>query len=446
MASVNESLATEAGNLKVVYGKDLVKVLPDSAILQKEYPLSSSGAFPAVGDYFSALIGLQLPWGFSYLGIGTEGTTTNYTLGDALAGQTKAAKIYANTTVLIDNLNYQILDRAAQSGSTQAVLSTMSYTGMQMAISMRNNLEFQMLHGQEGLGASAGAISSTTVTFDGATTSVGILSTLIGARVQWFQSDLTSARTAHDSSNYLTVTGISVADPASPTLTMTATGTTNIAAITTGDVMFLGGSRGISVASNATSVPFYEQIGIGKQLATTTGDQFDISKTTYVGWRANQLTGGAATAMPSYLMSAASTSMGRGGVLGEYLAVLPTDAWGALNSALAVNETYNQQAPSPYAMKKTGTDEIEVRNGGIKISCVPHPFQKRGKFYFWPRKEFHRIGSTDVTFAIPGKSGDEEFFFPVNGQAAMQRQCRADFQSVLLTPPSGVVTTGLTYS
>lgn len=444
MASLNESLSSISGDLKVVYGQDLVKVLPDAAILQKRYPLSTSGAFPAVGDYFSALIGLQLPWGFSFLGSGTEGTSTNYTLGDALAGQTKPAQIYANTTVLVDNLNYQILDRANQSGSKQAVLSAMQYTGMQMAISMRNMLELQILHGRDGLGASAGAISTLTVTFDGATTSVGILSTLIGARVQWMQSDLTSARTANSTTNYLTVSAVNVSNPASPTLTMVATGTTNVAAITTGDVMYIAGSRGVSVASSDTSVPQYEQIGLGLQLSATTGTQFAIDKAAYVGWRANQQTS-IGTFSPSALMTAASTSMGRGGVLGEYIAVLSTDAWGVLNSALATNETYNQQAPSFSMSKKTGTDEIMVYNGGISIECVPHPFQKRGQFYLFPKKEIHRIGSTDVTFAIPGRPEGDEFYYPVNGQAAMQRQCRADFQTVLLTPPSGVIGTGITF-
>ncbi|MBK7865260.1 MAG: hypothetical protein IPJ65_43005 [Archangiaceae bacterium] len=99
--------------------------------------------------------------------------------------------MYANTTVLIDNLQYQILDRANSTGSKQAVLSAMSYTGMQMAINARNVLEMEILHGRDGLGASAGAISTLTVTFDGATTAVGILSSLIGARVQWMQSNLT---------------------------------------------------------------------------------------------------------------------------------------------------------------------------------------------------------------------------------------------------------------
>ncbi|MBK7865261.1 MAG: hypothetical protein IPJ65_43010, partial [Archangiaceae bacterium] len=59
----------------------------------------------------------------------------------------------------------------------------------------------------------------------------------------------------NDSSNYLTVSAVNVADPASPTLTMVATRHhTNVAAITTGDVMYIAGSRGIAVASSDTNV------------------------------------------------------------------------------------------------------------------------------------------------------------------------------------------------
>lgn len=443
MASTTENLAAVAGNLKVVYGNTLIKTLPESAIMQKRFPLDDSGAYPAVGDYFSALVATQLPWGVSFLGIGTENTATNTTLGDALAGQTKPAKIYGNTTVLTDNLAYQILDRASSSGGKQAVLSAMSYTGMQMSVSARNVLELEILHGQQGLGASAGAIATLTVTFDGATTSVAILSTLVGARLQWMQSNLTSARTVNDSSNYLTVSAVNVADPASPTLTMVATGTTNVAAITTGDVMYIAGSRGIAVASADTSVPQYEQIGLGKQLSATSGTVFDIDKA-LPAWAANQ-TSSIAAFSASVLMSAAAKAMGRGGLLGEYMAVLSVDQWSVLNSALATNEVYNN--PAGFSMsKKTGTDDITVYHGGIKIECVPHPFQKRGQLYLFPSKEVHRIGSTDLTFAIPGRPEGDEYYYALPGYAVMQRQCRADFQVALLTPPSGVIGTGVTFS
>lgn len=442
MGALNENLAAIAGNLKVVYGTDLNQVLPDAALIQKEYPMSMDGKFPAVGDYFSALVALQLPWGFSYLGNGSEGTTTNYLLGDALAGQTKPAQIYANTTVLVDNLQYQILDRASSNGGKQSVMSAMSYTGKQMALNIRNVLELQILHGREGIGAASAPIATLTVTFDATTTSPGILSLLIGARVEWFQSNLTTARTAHDNTNYLTVSAVDVSVPTAPTITVVATGTTAVATITTGDVMFLGGSRGVSVAAGDTAVPFYEQIGLGSQLATITGTQFGIDKTN-IGWKANQL-GTIGQFSPSALMSAAALSQGRGGQLGEYFAAVDPGAWGVLNSSLATNEVYNN--PAGFSMsKKTGTDDIVVYHGGIKVNVMSHPFQKRGKFYLWPKAEYHRIGSTDVTFAIPGRAGGEEYFFPVNGTAAMQRQCRADFQGVLLQPPSGVVGTGITF-
>lgn len=442
MASLNENLAAIAGNLKVVYGNDLVQVLPDAAWLQKKYKLSMDGSFPAVGDYFSAMIGTQFPWGFSFLGKGNEGTATNYTLGDALAGQTKPAQIYANTTVLIDNLQYQILDRASSTGGKQSVLSAMAYTGKQMAINARNVLELQLLHGQQGIGASSGAISTLTVTFDSATTSPGILSLLIGARLQWMQSNLTSARTVNDSSNYLTVSAVNVATPTALTLTMVATGTTNVAAITTGDVMFIAGTRGIAVASSDTSVPQYEQIGMGSQLSATSGTQFNIDRAT-IAWQSNTLAT-IGNFSPSALMQMAALSQGRGGQLGTYLAIMSPKAWGVLNASLATNEVYNN--PAGFSMsKKTGTDEISVFHDGIKVECVSHPLQKDGQIYLWPEKEFHRIGSTDLTFAIPGQSEGSEYYYPLPGYAVMQRQCRADFQGVLLTPPSGCIGTGVTY-
>ncbi len=445
MASLPETLASIAGDQKVVYGKTLVNTLPDGAILQKRFPLDSSGDYPLVGDYFSAFTGLQYPWGFSFLGSGTEGTATNTTLNQSVAGQTKPAQVYANTTVLTDQLAYQILDRANTSGGKQAVMSALTYTGKQMAINMRNVLELEVLHGREGIGASAGAISTLTVTFDGATTSPGILSLLIGARVQWFQSNLTSARTAFSTSNYLTVSAVSVADPSAPTLTMVETGTSNYAAITTGDVMFIGGTRGVSVASSATSVPHYEQLGLGLQFSATTGTQFGIDKAAYVGWVANQNTSIGAFS-PSVLMNAAAIILGRGGELGKYLAVVPTDAWSVLNSSLATNEQFigsNGQAGS--MSKKTGTDEIVVKHAGIEIEVVPHPFQKRGKFYMFPESILHRIGSTDMTFQVPGKP-DTEYHYPVQGSALIERQCRADWQMFAEKPPCCYVGSGITYS
>lgn len=445
-ASVPETLASIAGDLKTVYGNTLIQVLPDAAMMQKEFPLADSADYPLVGDYFSALIGLQFPWGFSFLGQGNENTATNTNLGDALAGQTQPAKIYPCTTVLTDNLAYQILDRANSSNSKQAVLSALSYTGKQMAIIMRNVLELQVLHGRDGIGVvtSQTGAGPFTLVLDPATTSPGILSLLIGARLQVMQTNNTTARTANSTANYLTVTAISLADPLNPSVTVTATGATGVGSVVATDIIYIAGTRGISVSIGDTAVPQYEQIGLGQQLNATTGVQFSIDKGVYIGWVANQIPAIGAFS-PSVLMQAAQKSMSRGGELGAYLAVCSPAQWAVLNSALATNETYNQQAPSSAMSKKTGTDEIVIKHGGITIEVMSHPLQKDGQFYLVPRNNVKRIGSTDLTFAVPGRPEGDEYMYPLPGQAIMQRQCRADWQVVLLTPPSGCIGTGITF-
>lgn len=444
MASVNESLQTLDGDLKVVYGTALIKTLPAMAILQKRFTLSDSKDFPMPGEYFSALIAVQNPWGFSYLGTGYENTANNVVLNDALAGQTAPAKIYPNMTVLADNIQYQVLDRAAKAGDG-AVMSALTLTGTQMALQARNVLEIQALHGQQGIGVVSGPISTLTVTLSAGSSAVGMVSILKGARVQFIQADNATARTAFSNSNYLTVDTFNTDNPDAITITFVETGTTHVADVTTGDLLFLGGTRGVTVAQGDTCLQ-YEQIGLGVQLSQLTGAVFSISKTQYAGaWKAN-VKPSIGQFSPSVLMEAAAISLNRGGQLGKYLAILSPRSWGVLNAALATNEVYNQQAPNFTMSKKSGTNEITIFHAGIEIECVPHAFQKDGQYFLFPSDQVKRIGSLDLSFSIPGRSGDEEFYYPASANvAAMQRQCRADWQIALLTPPSGVIGTGITY-
>jgi hypothetical protein len=192
-------------------------------------------------------------------------------------------------------------------------------------------------------------------------------------------------------------------------------------------------------------VPQYEQIGLGQQLSVVSGTGiFSIDKA-YIGWQANQI-GSIGQFSPSVLMKAASRSLSRGGELGDYIAVMSPRAWSVLNSALATYEQYNQQSPDFSMRKKTGTDEIVISHNGIHIECMAHPLQKDGQFYLLPVSQLKRIGSVDLTFAVPGRPEGDEYMYPLPGQAVMQRQCRADWQLALLKPPSGVIGSGITYS
>ncbi len=439
MASLPETIATVAGNLKTIYNDELVELMPAAGLLQKKFAFSSEHK---MGNYYAPLVSLQYPWGFSWLGTGQEGGSVNTALGDALAGQTQGAQVYPYTLVLSEQANYQTILRAPKDNSEQSVISMLAYMMKQMKISMRNVLELDMLHGQQGIGAANASATGSgpyVIALDPATTSPGILSILIGARVEFFQANLTSARTAHDSSNFLTVTAVS-ASASAPSITVTATGTTNVAAVVSGDVLFLGGSRGNTVASSATAVPFLQQVGLGVQLSQTTGSLFGISKDNFVAWTSNQIPV-AGPMTPSVLQSACATVQGRGAEPGDYLAVMSNLQWAAVSSSLAVNERFVSRGDR--SDKETGADALVVDNDGIRVELMSHPFQKLGQCYLLPVSQVMRIGSEDLTFNFLGQPGTE-YAFPVINQAVIQKQCVSDWVSFIQKPAAAAILTGIT--
>lgn len=444
MANLPETLNTNLGNLKTVYVDELQKVLPEAAILQKRFPLAKDGMFPPIGDYLSAVVAVKQPWGVVMQGIGNEAGWSG-ALSPALAGQTLPAQIYGNSTLIRDQIQYVLLDRAAKSNSVQAVMASLKLMTSEMATTLRNVLELQILHGRQGIGTASAPISTLTVAFDPATTSAGILSILQGARVLFVQSDNVTARTANDLNNYLTVASIDVSNQAAPTITLTATGTTGVASVTSTDIMYLATARtGQAPVAVGDTLGFTEQIGLGYQLAQTSGTVFGIDKAANIGWKANQIPS-VGVANPSILNGAAALIQGRGAMAGRYLVVLSPRAWGTVNSSLATQQNYPSAPGNPKSEMQSGTDSIVINNNGIEMELVSHPFQKDGQMYVFPEDEFHRVGSTDVTASVPGKTGSEEFLYPVPDSSLMESQMRSDFQCVLLRPPSGVILTGVTY-
>lgn len=446
MANLPETLNTNLGNLKTVYVDDLQRVLPEGAILQKRFPLAKDGMFPPIGDYLSAVVAVKQPWGVVMQGIGNEAGWSG-ALSPALAGQTLPAQIYGNSTLIRDQIQYVLLDRAAKSNSVQAVMASLKLMTSEMAMTLRNVLEFQILHGRQGLGnvtGSSGSGNVYTVTFDPASSSAGIISTLQGARLLFVEADNVTARTANDLSNYITVTTVSVSGGVL-TATLTQTGTASIASIASTDIMYLATARtGQAPVAAGDTLGFTEQIGLGYQLAATSGTVFGIDKALNIGWQANQ-TPSVGIANPSVLNSAAALIQGRGAMAGRYLVILSPKAWGTVNSSLQTQQTYPSAPGNPKSEMQTGTDSIVINNNGIEMELVSHPFQKDGQMYVFPEDEFHRVGSTDVTASVPGKTGSEEFLYPVPDSSLMESQMRSDFQCVLLRPPSGVILTGVTY-
>lgn len=413
------------GLLKTVYGTDLIQVLPEAAILQKRYPLSSD--VPLVGDHYEVPVAVRMPGGHSFNG-SAGGVVA---LNGPLAGKTLPAQVVPYEYVLREQISYGLLDRA-KNGGQQAFMSAMAFEGKMMALSARNIQEITTLHGREGIGVVNASISSHVITLTAASLAPGILAILEGQKIDVFQTDLSTKRALN-----LIVSAVDV-DAGTVTvldagLTGADAGAEDDAGVVAGDVLFISGQ----LTNGGT---FNEQIGLGKQLAATAGTYFNIDKAANSAWRATQLTSVGEFTVSALVRGAVKT-MNRGFASGELLAVMPPRAWGVIDSALATNETF----PSGYsATKKTGADEIEVRANGIRISCIPHPFQKQGQVYLLPADHIKRVGAVDMTFAKAGSS--DEFLRDVPGYNAMERQCRSQWQMFLERPSYAAILSGITYS
>lgn len=419
-----EFTVTQAnGVLKPVFGK-LQNLLPETALLQKMFPLNSDNM---VGDHFEEPVVVRMPHGHSFNGSGGGVVALN----SPLAGKTEPAKVYPVEYVLRDQASYGLLDRA-KNGGEAAFVSAASLEAKMMALSARNILEISALHGREGIGTVSGAIASHVITLTAGSYSPAILALLEGCRVDVFQSDLSTKRAL----NLI----VSAVDIDAGTVTVIDLGMTGADAnaeddsgVTTNDVLLIGG-----VLTNGGT--WNEQIGLGKQLSTVTGSLFDISKSTYSAWRAG-IVNSVGEFSVAALVTRAMAVVNRGFSAGELLAIMSPQAWGVLDSSLSTNETFQ----GGYSARRvTGTDDIEVRANGIRITAMAHPFQKTGQVYLIPKEYVKRIGAVDLTFAKAGST--DEFLRDVPGYNAMERQCRAQWQIFLERPSYAARLNGITYS
>jgi hypothetical protein len=440
-SSLPESLASMAGTLKVLYGDTLVKTFTASAILGKRFQLAQA---ERVGSAFQEMVGLQLPAGHGFQGDGVNSGSAIVDLPPALAGVVLGTSIIGSLYSLQDDLNWSVLFRTNGNNSKQSIMDAMSLSGLMMAESARNVLEIMDINGQSGLGVVSGPISSLTVTFDGATTSPAILSSLQGQRVMFSTSVATTARTASDfDSNYLQVASVDVSDPDAPTITLVATGTTNVAAITTGDILWFGYSRGISVAAGDTSLPYLEPVGLDKQLSATSGTYFGISKSSNPQWISNQV-GSVGQISPSALIGAAARIQGRGcGVgNGKLLCLLNPRAYGVIASSLQTQEVFGLSMRSVLD-KDTGTEKISIGADGLELELVSHPFVKQGQAMLLPEEYVKRYGSHTLSFELPFKAGEYVYVQP--NKTVVTRVCHSDCQLVVLKPPAACIMSGITY-
>jgi hypothetical protein len=296
--------------------------------------------------------------------------------------------------------------------------------GMQVAEA--NRVEASILHGQRGYGTveSVTDLGSNVaaVVITAATWAPGLW-WAVGEKSTW---DSFTSTTKNNGSGALILESITTS---TRTLNITFVGTL-ASEITAGDVLY---PEGAYDGSTHSDMP-----GLLSQIGTTTGSNLGLSATTYSNWRGN-----------TYAVGGPISH----GVIEDALSQLRDRGASGRLVLFVSNKGFSVLALELLALKLIATDASKVKHGIRSVTYVSadvgeveivnHPFMKQGEFAILPEDECERVGSSDVTFELPGR-GDEIFTY-LPDYNAVQLGCFADQAVICKRPNHAMLGTGITY-
>jgi hypothetical protein len=410
MAAVN-SPDTLSGLFKEVFSKlGLVQACPTWAICQDKFPFEKG---EAIGEAYVVAVTLTKEGGFVYApSTGSNAVPPSPT---PVAATVQHAKIQSFAIYLASQLAYSAAARAASQGKAAfksayaAVLSNMKFSHMY-------RLECSLLYGRDGLGVVTDNTSGV-LTISEATFAPGIWGAgLKGSILEAFTATTESA-TQHNGDLVISAVDIS-------NRTVTVTGTNS--AVVANDNLYWKSSR--------TTTAWNECAGLYRIL-TNTGTLFDIDAATYDSWKSQSYAVNGQISLTAIMRLAAKCqSYG----LEDAILMVGPERYADLASDEAALRRYNDAG----ANAKRGPKSISFDMGGVAIEIMSHPMLKLGHAFLLPADEVHRIGSTDVTMALPGS--DEELSVQVSNLTAIEFRSMSDQAIFMEVPARGGLLSGLT--
>lgn len=419
MADVPNTVATLNGLFKVVYAEELKDLVPDFAVLQKKIPFVS--ADKETGNYYAQPVNLSHEAGFTYNGDAGEVVSLN----DAIAGQMKEAQVKGSEIILRSQISYNAMSRASKSGP-KAFKRASGWKVEDMNSSMRKRLEIAMLYGQSGIGV-VSSVSSDDIVLTAESWAGGIWAGSEGALLEAYTTASAGA-TQHGRSGGMDIVAVNA-----DTRTITV-GTGDVAAdttVATGDILYFKGAR--------TASAFNEMAGL-KKIITNSGTLFNIDASDFSLWKGSTSSG---TGVISHakLQSAVAKAVNKG-LMEKCLILVSPASFGVLNSDQAALRVFDSSYKS--AKGENGVESLVFHSSNGQLEILSHPLVMDGDVFVLPEDALMRLGSSDVTFGVPGL--DEQFVQQVPAKNAIEFQCFADQAIFLERPAHAVYMSGVTQS
>jgi len=427
MSDVN--LSALNGDFKQAYQDKIKDLVPNYAYVLKH--TSVEKGMKQLGDKFNAPVKVQSGQGYTYNSDGSA-----FALNNPIALQMQNALVPAFSIIRRDNISYTAISRSAGKNSFgKAVDITLN----DMTEGAGFRLECTYLHGGQGLAQNSVAdtnVDATHTVFNVAagTWATGIWASSLGAQVQFFV-DSTNALVSSGADSIFTVTAVNFTN-FTVSLTGTSTGITALdtASSATLDCYFNGANSGGSLPA-----ALVEGVGLFA-IGANVGTLFSVNAATYPLWQGNTYTASSAPLSFGKLQKAI-TLPGDKGLMGEDCTTLvPLTTFSDLLTEQAAARRYGDVKGKKM---DNGADALEFYSPSGTMDIVPHPLVKRGQALIYPTDSITRIGSSDLTFQLPGTSTDSYLQVPLGDFAGYQVRIWADNTMFAETPSHMCVITNV---
>jgi hypothetical protein len=354
---------------------------------------------------------LGLETGFTHGGSSSDA----FGLNSPVAGQIRDAAVQGAQIVLRSVMSYKTLSAASSAGS-RAFEQATKYIVANMIRSFGKRAEIEMLYGQSGLGiVSSVDAGNVRITLSTASWAAGIWSGCKNMELEIRSSAGTLRGT----------TIIQSIDLDNRRLTLNAIP----AGVVATDVLYFLGAYGNEMA------------GLDK-IITNTGTLFDIDASQYELFKGNVYDAGSADLSFAKIQSAISRAVEKGLDSDVKVKVNPK-TWAKLLTEQAALRMYDSSYKTSEAENGAQSIKFFGQNGQVEI--VPSIYVKEGEAFIVDDKDFLKVGSTDMTFNLPG-AGPDQFLRQLENSAGVEMRLYSDFSLFCMAPGRQVKITGIVNS
>jgi hypothetical protein len=397
----DNSVGTLNGMFKETYADKLKELIPDGVKLLNKIEFMAKERQP--GNLYHQPVILGMEHGVTFANSDQDA----FNLNPPVAGVIKDAQVRGNPIVLRSLIGYTAVSRAAQGGS-KAFMDATKFVVANMLRSLSKKLEIEMLYGQIGYAIIA-SVAGNVITIQTSEWAPGIWAGAEGMPI-----DIRDTTGAIDRGN-AKVTAVSMNNQ---TITVNAVPPN----VVTGDVIWHEGAYG------------NEFPGVHYILSVTSGTLFNISVSSYNLFSGNSYDCQSGALSFSKLNLATARAVEKG-LDGPLLALVNPRAWANMLADQAALRKYDVSYSDSELKNGSRSIKFYSQNGELEIE--PSIYVKQGYAYLLYLEDWSRVGSTDLTFKLPGSN--EEFFRQVENAAALELRLFSDQAPFCSSPGKNVI-------